>query len=423
MARNALLSEVYDTAAALKVLPALHPGQQQVRDDDTRFRVVACSRRWGKSVEAYHEILYQALVLQRKTWWLSPTYSQGDTPFHELSAAVAGIEAFEVSINRSKRTIRFGPGGVIEFKTANNPANLRGAGVDFVVLDEAAFMPVDVWAEVVRPMLVTTSGRALFLSTPFGGNWFQLLYARGIDPQEPDWSSHHFTIYDAPHIPASEIESLRRESTSRVWSQEFLAEFLSDTGAVFRNVDAVMTLPDEARYKHYDPRSEYVFGVDWGRDNDYTAIAVLNVTKAELVHIERFRDVGWALQRGRLQALARTWRPDTIWAEANSIGSPNIEALQSEGLPVRPFTTTRSSKGPLIDSLALAIENQDIALVQNDVLRMELTTYAMERLAGGGYKYSAPSGGHDDTVIATALAWHGGKRNDTSYFILDEVYL
>jgi hypothetical protein len=34
----------------------------------------------------------------------------------------------------------------------------------------------------------------------------------------------------------------------------------------------------------------------------------------------------------------------------------------------------------------------------------------MERLPGGGYRYSAPSGAHDDTVIATALAWHGVKQ-------------
>jgi phage FluMu gp28-like protein len=383
--------------------------------------VVACSRRWGKSVEALHEILYEALVLQHKTWWLSPTYAQGDNPFNELVNAVSGLKSVEVAINRSKRTIRFSTGGLIEFKTANKPDNLRGAGVDFVVLDEAAFMPVEVWSEVVRPMLVTTQGRALFLSTPFGGNWFQQLYARGLDPTEPEWSKHHFTIYDAPHIPASEIESLQRESTERVWSQEFLAEFLSDTGAVFRGVDAVMTLPNERKYKHYDPRSEYVFGVDWGREHDYTAIAVFNTTKQHIVHVERFREIGWSLQRGRLVELFNQWRPHAIWAESNSIGSPNIEALQTEGLPVRPFATTHRSKGPLIESLALAIESQTIQLVQDDVLRMELTTYAMDKLPGGGYKYSAPAGGHDDTVIATALAWHGGKRNESSYFILDEV--
>lgn len=37
----------------------------------------------------------------------------------------------------------------------------------------------------------------------------------------------------------------------------------------------------------------------------------------------------------------------------------------------------------------------------------ELASYALERLPGGGYRYSAPAGMHDDTVIALALAWHG----------------
>jgi hypothetical protein len=93
--------------------------------------------------------------------------------------------------------------------------------------------------------------------------------------------------------------------------------------------------------------------------------------------------------------------------EANSMGSVNIEALQSEGFPVRPFQTTAGSKNPLIEALALAIERREIALLPDDVLLYELASYTLERLPGGGYRYTAPPGAHDDTVMATALAWHG----------------
>jgi hypothetical protein len=34
----------------------------------------------------------------------------------------------------------------------------------------------------------------------------------------------------------------------------------------------------------------------------------------------------------------------------------------------------------------------------------------MQRLPSGTYRYSAPPGLHDDTVIALALAWHGVLR-------------
>jgi hypothetical protein len=261
-----------------------------------------------------------------------------------------------------------------------------------------------VWSDVVRPMLVTTLGRALFLSTPFGQNYFARLFARGKDALEPDWSSHRYTIHAAPHIPASEIAALQRESTERTWEQEFLAEFLADNGAVFRGVGAAMTIPAGQTPQ---PDGRYIFGVDWGRDNDYTAIAIADANSGQIVHIERMREVDYALQRGRLTALAQKWTPAAIWSEYNSMGIPVTDELRREGLPIQPFKTTAQSKGPLIEGLALAIERGDVALVDDDVLRLELTAYTMDRLPGGGYRYSAPPGGHDDTVIAAALAWHG----------------
>ena len=107
-----------------------------------------------------------------------------------------------------------------------------------------------------------------------------------------------------------------------------------------------------------------------------------------------------------------------IWAEANSIGEPNIEALlPSDGLPVRRFYTSAKSKAPLIEALALAIERQDITLLDDPVLLGELADYRFDRLANGAYRYGAPAGSHDDTVIAAALAWFGAQHTNRS--ILD----
>jgi len=92
-------------------------------------------------------------------------------------------------------------------------------------------------------------------------------------------------------------------------------------------------------------------------------------------------------------------------AELNSIGEPNVEQLIADGLPVQGFYTTGASKGPLIDALAVAIENSAVTLLDDPVQIDELLSYEMDRLPSGRYTYSAPSGLHDDTVIATALAW------------------
>ena len=60
-----------------------------------------------------------------------------------------------IMISESERRIDFlKSGGMIAIRSTHYPDNLRGEGLDYAVLDEAAFMQPDVWSEVVRPMLM-----------------------------------------------------------------------------------------------------------------------------------------------------------------------------------------------------------------------------------------------------------------------------
>ena len=54
-------------------------------------------------------------------------------------------------------------GSSIELKGTENAMALRGRSLAGVVLDEAAFMDRDVWAEVIRPALADKQGWALFI--------------------------------------------------------------------------------------------------------------------------------------------------------------------------------------------------------------------------------------------------------------------
>lgn len=302
-------------------------------------------------------------------------------------------------------------GGSIEIRSTHYPDNLRGAGLNFAVLDEAAYMHPDVWSEVVRPMLLESRGGALFLSTPRGRNWFWELYQLGLNPDEPEWASFHFDSSVNPLVAHEELQAIRRTTNERTYREEYMAEFLEDSGAVFRGVKQAATADTAATYQD---NHRYVMGVDWGKDHDYTAIVVMDSTSKQMVTLERFNQIGYHHQRQRLKAIAERWHVDVIWAEANSIGTPIIEELQRDGLYVRPFMTTSRSKAPLIEGLALAIENGKLALLPDDTLLRELTSYQLERTLMGSYRYSAPAGMHDDTVIATALAWHACQYGNLS---------
>lgn len=382
-------------------LPRPHDKQLAIIRDKARFRVVACGRRFGKTEAAKHETVLRLLKGQH-IWYCAPTNKLAKKIFKSIANTLRYVP--NVYVNYSDLRLELPTGGWLEAISLQEPDNLRGEGLNFVVMDEAAFVKDGVWDRVLRPMLATSQGGALFISSPYGRNWFWQLHTRGNDPLEPLWSSHHYTSADGGLISEQEMADIKRGTPERIFEEEYLAEFKEDSGSVFRGVDDAIRV-----YGKQNPQRgmRYVFGVDWARDNDYTVIVVMDAATGDVVHMDRFNEISYTLQQGRIVELANTWKPALIVAEHNSIGSVNIEALQYQGLPVEPFMTTAQSKSPLIESLALAVESGTVGLLDDEILLNELKAYELERMPSGKYRYGAPSGGHDDTVIALALAWHG----------------
>jgi len=304
-------------------------------------------------------------------------------------------------VRKVERIVTMPNGGWAQVRSADDPQSLRGEGLDFVVADECAFMKEAAWTEALRPALSDRKGHALFISTPKGHNWFWRLWTRGQDDQRGEWSSWQFPTSANPFIDKEEIEAAQMGLPARIFAQEYLAEFIDDAGGVFRGVMAVATAKEQraAQDDH-----GYVFGIDWGKHNDFTVISVLDTTTRAQAYVDRFNQIDYVLQMKRLQALYERFKPITIIAEKNAMGEPLIEQLQRDGLPVRAFTTTNASKAMAIENLALLIERRDLEILSDPVQIAELQAYEMERLPGGLMRYNAPGGMHDDTVIALALA-------------------
>jgi hypothetical protein len=81
----------------------------------------------------------------------------------------------------------------------------------------------------------------------------------------------------------------------RIFRQEFLAEFIEDSGCVFRRVQEAATAQPQEKS---EAQHEYVFGVDWGRVVDFTAVAVVDATGATFVATNEKR--GTAENQARL---------------------------------------------------------------------------------------------------------------------------
>jgi len=376
------------------VFPKLYPLQQSFRDDPTRFKVLCAGRRWGKT-ELLTVIIGEAVIAGKNVAYYSMNYKQMWDTFTKILERLKPIVTQQ---NRAQYSLTTLTRGRLTCWSGEASTATRGAGYDLFIVDEASYIPnlYHKFTSDILPTLVGREGKAIVCSTPRGFNDFYRLFQLGND--EPQWKSYQYPTSTNTHITADELRQFQNILTPLQFSEEFGAEFVSSEGAVFRNITSNL-IPSASPIAGH----KYVMGVDWGKANDYTAISVWDITVMNEVYLERFNQINWSLQRARLMALATQYNVVKIVAESNSIGEPQIEQLQSEGLPIEGFATTAQSKPKIIEALALALEKNTIKLTDDTIGKQELASYTMTQSASGGWKYSAPTGGHDDTVIARAI--------------------
>jgi hypothetical protein len=370
-------------------------------DAGVRFNVVACGRRFGKSWLGHH-CLMRATMTGAPVAWFSPTYRMLSDAWRSVREM---LQPVTTAARADEHRLELLGGGVVDMWSLDAADTARGRRYGLVVVDEAAMADnlEAAWQNVIRPTLTDLRGGAWFMSTPRGLNYFHDLYALGQDEGQTDWRSWQMPTSSNPYIDLDEIEAARQQLPERVFAQEYLASFIEDSGTVFRRVtNCVMS--NSTQVQPIDGHS-YVCGLDWGKLNDYTVVSIIDATTHEQVLCDRFNRIDYAFQLGRLLAHYDNYRPFTVVAESNSVGEPLVEQLQRAGLPARPFNTSPSSKTKLIEDLALAFERGALRILDYPVQTHELLAFAAERLPSGAYRYAAPGSGHDDTVMALALAW------------------
>lgn len=239
----------------------MHPAQQEIFQNPARFKVVAAGRRFGKTILGSAEILVAATAKpDANVWWVAPSHAQTRIAMRQIARVVP---AEHREINRTLGEIYLSNGGRIALKSAERPDNLRGEGLDLVVVDEAAFVPRDAWTQAIRPALSDRQGKALLISTFDGENWFWDLYRDAIDPENTEWEGWKLPTSANPYIPAEEIEEARRNLPKEVFGQEYLASPLAFHGAVF-DAESLELGWDKGKSVVKPPNAAVEGGIDWG---------------------------------------------------------------------------------------------------------------------------------------------------------------
>ena len=212
---------------------SLRYAQGEVFNSDKRFRVLVAGRRFGKSYLSCIELLRGAINRPGEVYfYCAPTYRMAkDIAWKELKRLVPKV--WVQSKNETDLRLELINGSTIELKGTENAMALRGRSLAGVVLDEAAFMDRDVWAEVIRPALADKQGWALFISTPDGtASWFYDMWCYCGEQDWQDWKRWSFTTIEGGNVAPEEVEAARGQLDARTFRQEFEASFENLTGLV-----------------------------------------------------------------------------------------------------------------------------------------------------------------------------------------------
>lgn len=362
--------------------------------DESSIVCVKAGRRTGKT---YNFALWLIIKLDGKPnskgLWLDTKHSNIDkyiTRYFQPILAKMNLWS-ECNYNQQKKILTLHNGSYIDFGSAERPELMEGFDYDYAVLNEGGiiFKKQSLWNNTLLPMLKNAQTR--IIGTPKGNNTFKELYMR--------YPHYSYSAYDSPFWTEAEIEEAKSAMTQEAFRQEILAEFIEGAGAVFRNIyecsgGELLEGPADGRY---------VLAADLAKHQDFTVILIGDSQKKEVVYFERFNQIDWGLQKARIISAYHKFNCRQGIIDSTGVGDSIYDDLVNSGLNIEGFKFTSTTKQELVQNLSVAMDKLDITYPPIEILLDELSIYAYEQRADGRFRYSAPEGFHDDTVMALAL--------------------
>lgn len=389
-----------------------HSKQQEIHSScslasENTWTVVCAGRQAGKSKCAkYQAILWALQNNKSNVWYITPNESQAKIVFRDIFVECSKLGLIKNKIqSKGDIHIQFTNDSKIEFKSAASEDSLRGSSVNFLVLDECAFIKRETIEEIILPTLGVTGKKILVISTPKGKNYFYELFMRAKSDNEDfkkDYKSFRFSSKDNPKANLKLLEQFKASIPDAVYRQEFEAQFV-DSAGVFNNIHELSIMRPLARPL---PGDRYYMAADiaLAAKGDYTVITVIN-NRGEMVYMDRFRGLEAPELRGRIINTYNLFKPVYVTIEENNQGLPIIQDLKKVIRNLQGFRTTQESKSEIINQLIAAFSLKEIRVLDDDNLRAELEAFIFKFTPTGKIKFEASSGFHDDIVMSLAICW------------------
>ena len=262
--------------------------QKKVFSDPIRFKIVAAGRRCGKSRLAAVTLITEVLKCPEGSavMYVAPTLGQARSIIWDLINDLGRAVIKSAHINNLE--ITFINGRKILVRGADNPDSLRGVSLTYLVMDECAFIKMETWEKILRASLSDKKGKALFISTPSGRNWFYDIFSLGQEETDEEWKSWHFTTKDNETIDPKEVDAAKRTLSTFSFKQEYEASFDNAGSDLFKE--------QWLKYGEEPTSGSYYIAVDLAGFEDVAksvTSAVKNRLDQTAIAVVKVHEKGW----------------------------------------------------------------------------------------------------------------------------------
>lgn len=190
--------------------------------------------------------------------------------------------------------LRLKNGSLIHFQTLEDPDQGRGQGLDWLWIDEVCELTLKHW-EVIRPSLAGNTV-AFFTTSPRGYDWvYKELYKPAVEGQRGFWACKARSVDSAnPKLSAEFLASERATMDPTMYRQEYEADFVNFTGAIYGDLIHTHTLRDADAVRRFIPEwpaihdwRPCVIGIDTGADHPFGAVKLV-ATEMGLIAVKDY---------------------------------------------------------------------------------------------------------------------------------------
>jgi predicted phage terminase large subunit-like protein len=341
----------------------------------TRFRHLVAGRRGGKTLSAAFEVAYYAMFPEQFfidahgrqddralwIWVLTKDHKVGRpalVTFLQVLRDLGLVKDVDYRYNKTEKIIEFTKSeSIVEFRSADDPENLRGAGLDILWIDEAALLSDETAWNVVRPSLSDKMGLVITTTTPQGKNWFYEEFWSNEALNDPNNGRVEYRSLDNPYFRAEEWEYIRKRYHPLMFQQEYMASFDSmagrDLSGEWLHYYELKDLPKSLNGKGYDLK--LFIGVDpaisLADSADRFVMSLVGVdTDYQAYLIDQYAGrIPFPEQVEKIAEWHNKYRPMLIGVEATAYQAALVQ--QTVRLPTMPPIIPMMTKGKKMERI------------------------------------------------------------------------